>query len=89
MTYTLYSALILNINRFKAERWLSGRKRPPRKRLFYVNGIEGSNPSLSSSLRPKGLRLAAPSLKEIPSKLDSAMRRLPGEAATSLVIDIK
>lgn len=31
------------------ERWLSGRKRPPRKRLSRVNGIEGSNPSLSSS----------------------------------------
>ncbi len=42
------------------ERWLSGRKRPPRKRLFHENGIVGSNPTLSSNLRSYELRLARP-----------------------------
>ena len=33
------------------ERWLSGRKRLPAKQVSWETGIEGSNPSLSASLR--------------------------------------
>lgn len=35
---------------FFAERWLSGRKHVPAKDAYPLNGIEGSNPSLSVSL---------------------------------------
>ena len=30
------------------ERWLSGRRRPPGKRVHWATGVEGSNPSLSA-----------------------------------------
>lgn len=36
------------------ERWLSGRRRPPGKRVHWATGVEGSNPSLSAILRRFG-----------------------------------
>ena len=34
-----------------SERWLSGRRRPPGKRVHWATGVEGSNPSLSAIFR--------------------------------------
>lgn len=33
------------------ERWLSGRRRPPGKRVHWATGVEGSNPSLSAKFK--------------------------------------
>ncbi len=56
ISYNSFCSLkFLQINMFveleSTERWLSGRRRPPGKRVHWVTGVEGSNPSLSAILK--------------------------------------
>src|SRR5665648_800725 len=80
------------------ERWLSGRRRPPGKRVHWATGVEGSNPSLSAIIREFKPKYSTSAFLfviidlavlggevAVPCNLQSALARLNSRERSSLV----
>ena len=80
------------------ERWLSGRRRPPGKRVHWATGVEGSNPSLSANIKEFELKYSTSAFLfviidlavldgevAVPCNLQSALARLNSHERSSPV----